>query len=279
MPARCRCGDGMLRRPATATMLRRPAILLLRKASRRTLCSLPSRYDALVGSGSLRQDPQQRSLAMSLDSLRLALVDHQRHTADYAVAAREYHDQMADWHARIAAERVRQAEEWRQTPVWRRVVAQLFGKGPPPEVMRLLAQDEQSSVMGATGTSEAMAMPRLLLHHASADHDAAGAFDFATLQGASGKALLTRAGLPCDVSTMVLIDEHGVAHTRSTAALKVLRRCGLPYSLLYVAIAIPRPLRDLGYRGVAAVRYRLFGQDDGSSCRRMTKATRARFLA
>ena len=41
---------------------------------------------------------------------------------------------------------------------------------------------------------------------------------------------------------------------------------------------VPRPLRDLGYSCVAAVRYRLFGKDDGGSCRRMTKAMRARFL-
>ena len=37
------------------------------------------------------------------------------------------------------------------------------------------------------------------------------------------------------------------------------------------------PLRDLGYSIVAAVRYRVFGKDDGATCRRMTKALRARF--
>ena len=29
---------------------------------------------------------------------------------------------------------------------------------------------------------------------------------------------------------------------------------------------------------VAAVRYRVFGKDDGGACRRMTKAIKARFL-
>ena len=48
--------------------------------------------------------------------------------------------------------------------------------------------------------------------------------------------------------------------------------------LLLYRLLLPRPLRDLGYKGVASVRYRLFGQDDGSTCRRMTKAVRTRFL-
>ena len=108
------------------------------------------------------------------------------------------------------------------------------------------------------------------------DHDG-GTFDFATLQGATGTKLLTQHGLPLDVSTVVMIDEAGV-HTRSTAALRVLRKCGMPYAILYAAILLPRPLRDLGYKAVAAVRYRIFGKDDGSSCRLMTKAIRSRFL-
>jgi len=89
---------------------------------------------------------------------------------------------------------------------------------------------------------------------------------------------LIRHGLPLDVSTVVLIDECG-AHVRSSAALRTLRHCGAPYCFLYALAALPRPLRDFGYRMVAASRYRLFGKDDGSACRRMTKAMRARFLS
>merc|ERR1719424_1196883 len=112
--------------------------------------------------------------------------------------------------------------------------------------------------------------------HFVLDHDAAEAFDFAPLQGKLGTELLTKNNLPLDVSTMVLIDEAGV-HVRSTAALRVLARCGLPYSMLSAALWLPRPLRDAGYKLVAALRYRLFGEDDGTTCRRMTKATRWRF--
>jgi predicted DCC family thiol-disulfide oxidoreductase YuxK len=112
--------------------------------------------------------------------------------------------------------------------------------------------------------------------HFVLDHDPEAAFDFAPLQGPTGKKLLKLHGLPLDVSTVVLIDECG-HHVRSTAALRVLARCSAPYSYLAAFLWLPRPLRDLGYKMVAAVRYRLFGQDDGSTCRRMTKAIRTRF--
>ena len=110
------------------------------------------------------------------------------------------------------------------------------------------------------------------------DHNADETITFAALQSAVGEAVLQKAGLPLDVSTVVYIDEAGV-HTRSTAALRVLQRCGLPYApLAHLLIWIPRPLRDAGYKMVAAVRYRVFGKDDGGACRRMTKAIKARFL-
>ena len=47
-------------------------------------------------------------------------------------------------------------------------------------------------------------------------------FAFATLQSGVGVSYLEAAGLPLDVSSVVLIDEDGV-HTRSTAALRVLK--------------------------------------------------------
>ena len=45
------------------------------------------------------------------------------------------------------------------------------------------------------------------------------------------------------------------------------------------AIALPRPLRDLGYRLVASSRSRLFGMEEHAVCRRMTAKIRHRFLA
>ena len=76
----------------------------------------------------------------------------------------------------------------------------------------------------------------------------------------------------------VQVDEDG-AHVRSSAALRVLKHCGQPYSALYCFMAFPAPMRDLGYRFVASIRYRVFGKDDGSTCRRMTAKMRTRFLS
>ena len=75
----------------------------------------------------------------------------------------------------------------------------------------------------------------------------------------------------------MLIDERG-SHVRSTAALRVLLHCGMPWSLLYIFMLLPRVLRDLGYKMVAASRYTVFGKEEGA-CRRMTKDMRRRFLS
>ena len=113
--------------------------------------------------------------------------------------------------------------------------------------------------------------------HFLIDRDADEVFAFASLQSDVGLAYLRKAGLPLDVSTVVLIDDAGV-HTRSTAALRALMRCGRAYIVLHAALIwLPRPLRDLGYRIVAALRYRLFGKDEGETCRRMTRDMRRRF--
>ncbi len=110
------------------------------------------------------------------------------------------------------------------------------------------------------------------------DHDVHERVHFCAQQSEAGRALLQAHGLPLDVSTAVLIDEVG-AHVRSSAVLRVLRFCGAPYCLLYALAALPAPLRDLGYRAVAATRYRIFGKDDGRSCRLMTSRLRRRFLS
>ena len=102
-------------------------------------------------------------------------------------------------------------------------------------------------------------------------------FAFATLQSVEGRSYLLAAGLPLDVSTVVLIDHEGV-HTRSTAALRVLKGCSGGWAWMHTLfIWVPTPLRDLGYKLVARYRYLVFGKDDGETCRMMTKGLRARF--
>ena len=103
-------------------------------------------------------------------------------------------------------------------------------------------------------------------------------FRFASLQSDVGQEFLEREGLASDdgeLTTFVMVDDDGV-HVRSTAALRVLRGLGLPYSLLYPFIVVPRPIRDAVYDGIAARRYRWFGRSE--ECRIPTPEERERFL-
>ncbi len=101
-------------------------------------------------------------------------------------------------------------------------------------------------------------------------------FRFAALQSNAGQQLLREHGLSTvDLDTFVLV-EAGVARVRSTAALRLLKRLGLPWSLAWSFIIVPRPLRDAVYRFVARNRYRWFGVRE--SCMVPTPELRSRFL-
>ena len=91
------------------------------------------------------------------------------------------------------------------------------------------------------------------------DHDASGAFHFASLQSDVGRELLRTHGLgDLPLSTMVLIDQ-GRAYLNSDGILRTAKRLGGPFLLLVPFMLIPRPLRDAAYRAFASQRYRLFG--------------------
>ena len=87
--------------------------------------------------------------------------------------------------------------------------------------------------------------------------------------------LLSRIGAPTDLSTLVLI-QGDQFYTRSNAALRTLALMDWPYKALAVAWLVPSPLRDLGYVGVANVRYQVFGKRD--ECRVPTGDFRRRFI-
>lgn len=85
---------------------------------------------------------------------------------------------------------------------------------------------------------------------------------FAPLQSDAGQALLRRFGLATDSMDTFVLVEGDRFYTRSTAALRLLRRLRGPWPLLYAGIAVPRPLRDAVYAFVAKRRYRWFGRSD-----------------
>lgn len=74
----------------------------------------------------------------------------------------------------------------------------------------------------------------------------------------------------------IVLFEDGKRFTESTAILRIFKNLGGMWSLLYVGILIPRPLRDVLYRFVARHRYRWFGRDD--VCRIPTPDILDRFL-
>ena len=106
-------------------------------------------------------------------------------------------------------------------------------------------------------------------------HDRAGCIRFSPLQGETARARLT----PADVQSLesvVLLDESGV-YRRTSAVVRVLRQLSPGWRIVAGLLwLIPRPLRDFGYKLVAANRYRLFGKKE--TCRVPAPGEKERFL-
>lgn len=112
---------------------------------------------------------------------------------------------------------------------------------------------------------------RWLLAH-ERDHD----LRFAPLQGATAAALRRRyPQIPETIESVVYV-AGGRAHLRSKAMLHVARHLRAPWRWAHAVRWLPGAVLDLGYRLVAAVRYRIWGHAD--ACQLVTPAQRARFL-
>ena len=101
-------------------------------------------------------------------------------------------------------------------------------------------------------------------------------FLFASLQSTVGQALLKKYNLSVDdFDSFVLIEGHR-AYSKSSAALRVVKRLKGFWPVLYVFIVVPRPTRDFVYDFVAKNRYRWFGRKD--QCMIPTADVKRRFL-
>jgi predicted DCC family thiol-disulfide oxidoreductase YuxK len=101
-------------------------------------------------------------------------------------------------------------------------------------------------------------------------------FRFASLQSETGARVLRQFGLPLDsVETIVLVEDSS-CYTRSSAALRIVRRLGVPWSMLYVLNVIPATARNAIYDLIARNRYRWFGKKN--VCMIPTPDMRERFL-
>ncbi|HWJ58001.1 MAG TPA: DCC1-like thiol-disulfide oxidoreductase family protein [Vicinamibacterales bacterium] len=107
------------------------------------------------------------------------------------------------------------------------------------------------------------------------DHDRRRVFRFAPSQSPGAAPLLARCGLGQAPGTIVFVERDGWS-VRSTAAIRMARRLGLPWSLAAIALIIPAPLRDVVYRVIARNRVRWFGRRD--TCRIPTPDEASQFL-
>ena len=105
--------------------------------------------------------------------------------------------------------------------------------------------------------------------------DPAGVLRFAPLQGETAERLLPESDREC-LDSLTLLDGAGRAR-RTRAVVRSLSHLGGRWAAAaWLLWLVPAPLRDLGYRLTAKVRYAVWGKKE--SCRMPSPEERARFL-
>ena len=108
-------------------------------------------------------------------------------------------------------------------------------------------------------------------------HEADHAIQFAPLQGATAAAARARyPAIPTSVESVVYVNG-GRVYLRSKAFLHAAAHLRAPWRWGYRLRWLPALVLDLGYRAIAALRYRIWGHAD--ACALVAPAQRARFLA
>lgn len=95
-------------------------------------------------------------------------------------------------------------------------------------------------------------------------HDHNEIFKFASLQSETGKKYLNKFQLSENEFSSFILIENEKVFTKSTAALKVIKKLKGPIKMLYVLIVIPGFLRNIVYNIISTNRYKWFGK--GSVC-------------
>lgn len=101
-------------------------------------------------------------------------------------------------------------------------------------------------------------------------------FKFASLQGEFGQVFLAKHKLDTQNYDSFILSENGKVFTESSAALRVAKRMGFPYILLYPFIIVPKFIRDAVYGFIAKNRYKWFGKKD--SCMIPSPELKDRFI-
>lgn len=112
-------------------------------------------------------------------------------------------------------------------------------------------------------------------------HDHRGVFAFASLQSATGRALVEDlGGDPTELTSFYILANYRTIHrrifARSEAALFVAGQLGWPWKAAVIARVLPGALLDRAYNVVARNRYRVFGRYD--QCLAPRPEFRGRFI-
>src|SRR5262245_53095101 len=89
-----------------------------------------------------------------------------------------------------------------------------------------------------------------------------GYFKFGASQNPEGQALLARFGTTRDAARSLILIDGGQVYLRSDAVLRVAQRMNAPWKYAGIFLAVPRPVRDMVYGWVAAVRHRIAGRSN-----------------
>ena len=111
--------------------------------------------------------------------------------------------------------------------------------------------------------------------------DRRGAFAFASLQSAMGRAVVERlGGDPTELTSFYVLADYRTGHSRlfarSKAALFVAGQLGWPWKAAVLARVLPSALLDCAYNVIARNRYRLFGRFE--QCLPTPRELRGRFV-
>ena len=101
-------------------------------------------------------------------------------------------------------------------------------------------------------------------------------FKFASLQSEAAKRMLPEKFFTDEKLSSVLLLEDGKTFSKSTAALRILRRLAGPWKLMYAFIILPPVIRNWVYDVIAKNRYRWFGKRE--SCMIPAPELKHRFL-
>lgn len=107
------------------------------------------------------------------------------------------------------------------------------------------------------------------------DRDRAGNFYFAQQKSPLGKELRKKFAIRPEEDSLILIED-GRSYTQSTAALRICKKLDGLWKILFLLLVLPRPIRDLIYRGFANNRYKWFGRQ--TSCKLYPPSIQKRFL-